>query len=78
MLSVASFVLEVTFSPRGVDRADVVPVHHLGEVPILLRVLKRHKIHASLTTKVPAQIAKRRIIPSHQTQGDSPKSYWSQ
>ena len=40
MVSVASFVLEVAFSARGVDRADVIPVHHLGKVPILLRVLK--------------------------------------
>ena len=53
MLSVTAFVLEVAFSPRGVNRADVVPVHHLGEVSIFLRVLKWHKIHASFTTKVP-------------------------
>ena len=62
MVSVASFVQEVAFSARGVDRADVIPVHHLGKVPILLRVLKRHKIHASLTTKVPVQIAKGDIL----------------
>ena len=53
MLSVTAFVLEVAFSPRGVNRADVVPVHHLGKVSIFLRVLKWHKIHASLATKVP-------------------------
>ena len=58
MISVASFVLEVAFSARGVDRADVIPVHHLGKVPILFWVLKRHKIHASLTTKVPVRVAK--------------------
>ena len=40
MLSVTAFVLEVAFSPRGVNRADVVPVHHLGKVSIFLRVLK--------------------------------------
>lgn len=40
VLSVAALVLKVAFSPRCVNRADVVPVHHLGKVTILLRVLK--------------------------------------
>ena len=40
VLRVTALVLEITFSPRGVNRADVVPVHHLGKVSILLRVLK--------------------------------------
>ena len=40
VLSVTALVLEVAFSPRGVNRADVIPVHHLGKVSILLRILE--------------------------------------